>query len=401
MSEWVYPRERVLGRITLVLGLLVWLALIVGTMGAALLGLALGFVLYLFVQSALIAHIKGQGVELSAQQFPDLHDQFLACCDKLGVAQPPRAFVLHGGGAMNAFATQFLGHRFVVLLSGVVEAMESHPDGVRFYIGHELGHLRMKHLTGQLLRLPVLWLPLLGAAYSRARESTCDRHGLACSSSGESAARALGALAAGSQRWQQLDVAAYCRQAAQGAGFWMSLHELLSGYPWLTKRATRLVGAPLPGRHPLAYLLAVFVPYAGRLGAGFGLLLLVYVIGILAAVAIPQYQDYTSKARLSAALRASEPVRAGLLKAYADKGQIPDTLASAGLPETGSDGSRYRLDPEGMVLSVTSPKGDELVFTPRKGADGAISWSCTANPPLRPGQLPSGCTVAQAPAAPR
>ena len=55
-------------------------------------------------------------------------------------------------------------------------------------------------------------LPLLGAAYSRACESTCDRHGLACSGSPEGAARALAALSAGAERWQQLNVATYVDQ---------------------------------------------------------------------------------------------------------------------------------------------------------------------------------------------
>jgi Zn-dependent protease with chaperone function len=75
--------------------------------------------------------------------------------------------------------------------------MQAHPDGIDFYFGHELGHVRMKHLTGRLLRAPVLWLPLLGPAYARAKESTCDRHGRACCESPESAARAMVALAAG------------------------------------------------------------------------------------------------------------------------------------------------------------------------------------------------------------
>ena len=40
MNDLVYPRERTLGAITLVLGLLAWLALLVGTFGIALIGLA-------------------------------------------------------------------------------------------------------------------------------------------------------------------------------------------------------------------------------------------------------------------------------------------------------------------------------------------------------------------------
>src|SRR3972149_4687037 len=159
MNELVYPRERTLGTITLVLGLLVWLGLIVGTFGGALIGLALGFVLYLFVQSTLIAHIKGNGVELSEAQFHDLHKQFTACCDRLHIKTRPQAYILNGNGGLNAFATKFLGTQFVVLMSDVVDAMDKHAAGVRFYLGHELGHLRMKHLSGQLLRWPVLWLP--------------------------------------------------------------------------------------------------------------------------------------------------------------------------------------------------------------------------------------------------
>lgn len=230
MNELVYPRERTLGSITLVLGLLVWLGLIVGTFGAALIGLAVGFVIYLFIQSTLIAHIKGNGVELTEAQFPDLHAQFAACCDRLQIKDRPQAYILNGNGGFNAFATKFLGTQYVVLLSDIVDAMAKHADGVRFYIGHELGHLRMKHLSGHLLRWPVMWLPLLAAAYSRARESTCDRHGLACSGSPEGAARALAALSAGAERWQDLDVEAYLKQADHSSGFWMSFHELTAGY---------------------------------------------------------------------------------------------------------------------------------------------------------------------------
>jgi Zn-dependent protease with chaperone function/type II secretory pathway pseudopilin PulG len=395
MNELVYPRERTLGTITLVLGLLVWLGLIVGTFGVALIGLALGFVLYLFVQSTLIAHIKGNGVELSEGQFPDLHAQFTACCERLQMKTRPQAYILNGNGGLNAFATKFLGTQYVVLMSNVVDAMDKHADGVRFYIGHELGHLRMKHLSGHLVRWPALWLPLLGAAYSRARESTCDRHGLACSGSPEGAARALAALSAGAERWKNLDVTAYLSQANHSSGFWMSFHELTAGYPWLTKRAARVMdtGAPMPQRNGLAYLLAVFIPYAGRLGGGFGLLILIYIVGVLAAVAIPAYHDYTVKAKVSAAIIGSQGAREALSNYYQSNQKIPESLDVAGIPSQLADGTRLSLDPKQMVLTVSTQQG-ELVFKPTADAQGRIVWGCTNGEGLKPTQLPPSCRAA-------
>lgn len=392
MNELVYPRERILGTITLVLGLLVWIGLIVGTFGGALIGLALGFVLYLFIQSTLIAHIKGNGVELSEAQFPDLHAQFTACCDRLQMKTRPQAYILNGDGGLNAFATKFLGTQYVVLMSDVVDAMDKHADGVRFYLGHELGHLRMKHLSGHLLRWPVLWLPLLGAAYSRARESTCDRHGLACSGSPEGAARALSALSAGAERWKQLDVTAYLNQAKRSSGFWMSFHELTAGYPWLTKRAARVMNtqAPMPRRNGFAYLLAMFIPYAGRLGGGFGLLILIYIVGVLAAVAIPAYQDYTIKAKVSAAVIGSQSVREALGNYYQTNQKFPESLEMLGIRSQLTDDTRLSLDPNKMVLTVSTKQG-ELIFTPALDAGGRIVWSCTNGEGLKPTQLPPSC----------
>ena len=392
MKELVYPRERMLGTITLMLGLLVWLGLIVGTFGVALIVLALGFVLYLFAQSALIAHIKGNGVELSEAQFPDLHSQYTACCDRLQMKTRPQAYILNGNGGLNAFATKFLGTQYVVLMSDVVDAMKKHADGVRFYIGHELGHLRMKHLSKHLLRWPVLWLPLLGAAYSRAKESTCDRHGLACSSSPEGAARALAALSAGAERWEHLDVAAYLRQTIHASGFWMSFHELTAGYPWLTKRAARVMNtsAPMPSRNGLSYLLAAFIPYAGRLGAGFGFLMLVYIVGVMAAVAIPAYHDYTVKAKVSAAVISSQPMREALGNYYQSNQKIPESLDIAGIPSQLGDGSGLSLDPKHMVLTVSTKEG-EIIFTPKVDDQGLITWSCTNGEGLKSTQLPKSC----------
>jgi len=391
MKELVYPRERTLGMITLIFGVIVWLVLIVGTFGSALVGLLIGFIFYLFAQSALIAHIKGNGIELSESQFPDIYSQFTSCCDRLKLAKRPQVYILNGNGGFNAFATKFLGSHFVVLLSDVVDAMAAHTDGVKFYIGHELGHIRMKHLSGILLRWPVLWLPLIGAAYSRARESTCDRHGLACCDSPDGAGKALAALSAGSVRWKDLDIPSYLRQNRYSSGFWMSFHELISGYPWIAKRVTRVVDptAKEPRRNIFAYFMAFFLPYAGRLGSGFGLLVLVYIIGIMAAVAIPQFHNYQVKAHVSSAMYQSQQIREALADKYTATQNIP-TLEQIGASESLSDGSTISLDPENMVMTIKIKEG-ELLVIPSIDDQGRILWRCQEGEGLSPAQLPPSC----------
>src|SRR5215469_16416027 len=359
LSDLVYPRERSLGTITLVLGVLIWLVLIVGTVGVALVALGVGTLLYLFADSALIAYVKGNRVELSSEQFPDIYAQFVECCKRLDIGEVPEAYILNGNGVLNAFATKFLRDRYVVLTSDIVDAMQGNADGLRFYMGHELGHLRMKHISKALLRWPVLWLPLLGAAYSRARESTCDRHGLACSGSGAAAIQALSVLAAGRARWRTLNVATYVRQTQHSGGFWMSFHELISGYPWLTKRAARMTadrGAE-PARNPFSYLIALFVPFGGRLGGGFSFLIMVYIVGVLAAIAIPAYQDYTIRSKLSAVVIYSQSAREKLASYYLSNQRVPDSLDTAGVEAQLADGSPLSLNAKGMVLTVKTKHG--------------------------------------------
>jgi len=403
-DELVYPRENTLGAITLVFGLIGWLLIVVGTLGLALVYLLFGFIAYVFAHSAFISWVRGNAVLLSQAQLPDLRARFEDCCKRLGIDEPPEAYLMQGGGALNAFATRFLGRNYVVLLSDIVDAMDEHPDGINFYFGHELGHIRRHHLTGNLLRAPVLWLPLLGAAYSRAKESTCDRHGRACCESPDSAARALVALAAGARRWKQVDLAAYASQAALTRGFWMSFHELTNGYPWLTKRAVRVLdpAAPVPSRNPIAWLLAMFVPYTGRAGGGIGgVIVVVAVIGILAAVAIPAYQDYVVRAQLQAAYTGSAPARDALGNWFVQHDrEPPETLQQAGIASTLPDGSSLSYDPEQMLLTVETKHG-ELIFVPENPNDPKLSWRCIAGEGVKRSAAPPACRESADAPAPR
>jgi len=391
-DDLVYPRERSLGTLTLVLGVLAWIALIIGTVGVVLVVLGVLWLLYLFVHSAVIAHLKGNAVQISQAQFPDVYAQFVECCRRLRMDTPPEAYILNGNGMLNAFATKFLRTQYVVLTSDVVDAMHGNPDGLRFYMGHELGHLRMKHASKQLIRWPVLWLPLLGAAYSRARESTCDRHGLSCSGSTEAAVRAIAVLSVGRARWRTLNVASYVRQTEHARGFWMSFHELVSAYPWLTKRAARLTGdsTGTPSRNPFSYLLAIFVPFGGRMGGGFSFLIMVYIVGVLAAMAIPAYQQYMMRAQLTGAMISSAPIREKLAEYYLANHRVPQSLEAVGAPAQLANGSTLSLDRRRMVLTVKVKQG-ELLFVPAESADGGIRWTCVNGEGLKPAWLPMTC----------
>jgi len=407
MKEGVYPRERTLGAITLVLGLLAWLLILLLTLGTVLIYLLVGFIFYLFAQSALIAWLRGTAVRLSDEQFPELYLQYLQCCKKLELVDPPEAYLLQGDGLMNAFATRFLGRNFVIVLSDTVDAMRALPDGINFYFGHELGHIKQGHLTGHFWRMPVLWLPLVGAAYARAKEYTCDLHGRACCEGSESAGRALSVLAAGAQKWKTINLVQYARQTMSNRGFFPDLHELLSGYPWLTKRVARMISPSIkmPGRNPFSYLFALFVPYGGRAGGGaVGLLMVIAIIGIAAAVAIPALkggagggafsqmlmqgmQSQKGKEAFEKEWTQAEPVRQALSRYYQTYEEVPDSLSDAGVsPE---QEGRLMYDSEDMSLTALTIHG-QLQMQPMQGEGGKVVWHCSADGAAQQ-YLPASC----------
>lgn len=404
MSEKVCSHDRVLTALSMTLGVLVWLGVaaviyraglraLAGVIGAAIIIGLMSFIAYVFAKSAAIAHLRGNATEVNEHQLPDLHKQLTFCCETLHVPGVPTMYLQNGNGVMNAFATWFLGRRYVILLSGVVEAMAPNPNGARFYIGHELGHiLRHDNPFMAALRWPALRLPLLGAAFSRARESTCDLHGLACSESPELAARSLAALAAGSRSWAKVSLDGYRRQVAAGTGFWMSFHELVASYPWTGKRVIRVLdqNPEIPRRNPFAYLFAMLIPYSGRIGAGLSLLIYMYVIGILAAVAVPAYQDYVVRTVLTNAATESQQARQQLVDYYNSQKAIPQTLNEAGVTDQLPNGVQLSLDPSHMVLTVRSPSG-ELIFTPRRNASGEVIWTCSGGQGTKRERLPMLC----------
>ena len=148
----------------------------------------------------------------------------------------PGANVFHGaGGPLNVADLRDPNP----LSRAFVEACARGPqhagiDELDFVIGHELGHLAAGHLHWFLL--PARFVPLLGAAYSRACEYTCDRCGHEVTGDLAISTTALSILAAGGRLGRAIDLDAFGRQREESGGFWMAVHELNASHPYLCKR---------------------------------------------------------------------------------------------------------------------------------------------------------------------
>jgi competence protein ComGC len=168
---------------------------------------------------------------------------------------------------------------------------------MRFLLGHEIGHIQSRHILKQIFLAPGLFFPLVGPAYRRAWETSCDRFGAFAAQDVDAATRAMLVLSGGREHGRALNPAAFAGQHTAERGFFVSLHELTSTYPTLSRRVTDLLalkdGHPVrrASRNPFAYVLALFMP-GGNVGQGSpaNALVFVVIIGLLAAMAIPAFQ---------------------------------------------------------------------------------------------------------------
>jgi type II secretory pathway pseudopilin PulG len=250
---------------------------------------------------------------------------------------------------------------------------------------------------------PASVLPLVGAAYSRAREYTCDRHGLAACDNPVNAEHGLAVLAAGGKRGRGLNAQAYVDQSSQTEGFWMSFHELVGDYPWLVKRmaAVRALAAghepSQPSRSFFAGLLALFVPRVG-VGAGGlgGVMMTVALIGILAAVGIPAYQDYTQKPRINTAYEIGHDATIKVGAYYMVNEAIPSSLEEAGVRLTNNNAvNEVQYDPDTaqvrVLTSISNARGiGTLVFSPSLDGNKRVVWKCSGEN-LASNALPTAC----------
>ena len=120
-----------------------------------------------------------------------------------------------------------------------------------------------------------------------------------------------------------------------------------------------------------------------RLAKGFTLLemmMVIAIIGIMATLAIPAYQDYAIKARVMEGLELAMPARMAVSEAYMLHHAFPDSAEhyAYDTPSATKNVSSIHIGANGLItISYTKQAGDgTLILSPNVKADGQLVWQC-------------------------
>jgi len=117
------------------------------------------------------------------------------------------------------------------------------------------------------------------------------------------------------------------------------------------------------------------------------LMIVVAIVGILASIAIPAYQDYTIRTKITEGLSLSAPVKFAVAESFNAKGIMPVDNAALDLPAPTAIGSKYVASvsvSDGVVtISYASRgiggkptmNGAKLTLTPTD-TGGSLTWQC-------------------------
>jgi len=133
------------------------------------------------------------------------------------------------------------------------------------------------------------------------------------------------------------------------------------------------------------------------------LMIVVAIIAILAAIAIPAYQDYVVRSQVSEGATLSDGAKTAVAEFYSNRGHYPTNNGSAGLAKNTSIAGSYVSGvnvASGVITATFSSSGSQkanskidtkaFILSPVDSNGGSIAWTCTKST-VDQKYLPTSC----------
>jgi type IV pilus assembly protein PilA len=136
------------------------------------------------------------------------------------------------------------------------------------------------------------------------------------------------------------------------------------------------------------------------------LMIVVAIIAILAAIAVPAYQNYLIRSQVSEGATLADGAEVAIAEYYSNHGTFPLNNTSAGIAQSGSITGKYVNDlavASGVITAtfsnaspyqanskIAQSGSNTLILSPLTSANGDIHWTCR-NSTVAQTYLPSSC----------
>ena len=129
------------------------------------------------------------------------------------------------------------------------------------------------------------------------------------------------------------------------------------------------------------------------------LMIVVAIIGILAAFAIPMYLDYTTRSQIAEGLNVAGGAKVAVTEFYQERGVFPNNNAEAGLAAAGEISGNYvaSVSVNGAVITIQYGNdahpfinGETVTLTATDNL-GSVAWACASGGVIQAKHLPSAC----------
>ena len=125
------------------------------------------------------------------------------------------------------------------------------------------------------------------------------------------------------------------------------------------------------------------------------LMIVIAILGILIAIALPAYQDYSVRTKNSECLNVAAAAKLAVADFYQSERDMPAANSDAGYSFGASEYCNAVTITDGVILAETTNTGAtsaaDFTLTPDTSGDGRIDWACTYAGGDSSAQIPSEC----------